>query len=128
MFPRSLRLALLVLFLLSVVVFSVPFKSSSAAGDKGKTSRNVHLAQNSQILNQSKPQAGPPNYDAFGASKKRATDVANISQDARQQQLQSGHLVQTEPRLGVPTFLWASEAGPGQSKQLSAKQAQAKTD
>src|SRR4051812_830706 len=112
MFPRSLRLALLVLFLLAVVVFSVPFKSSSAADDKGKSSRSGHLAQNSQSLNQA--QAGPPNYDAFGASNKRAAGAAARAQDASQPRLEGGHAVQVEPRLGVPTFLWASETGTGQ--------------
>src|SRR4051812_4315817 len=118
MFPRSLRLALLVLCLLAVVVFSVPFKNSSAAGDKGKSSSRGRFAQGSQTLNQNGRTAGPPNYDAFGASQKKAE--AAFSQDASQQQQQSGHLAQSEPRLGVPTFLWASETGKGTSKQLSA--------
>src|SRR5689334_22756865 len=120
MFPRSSRLVLLVLFLLSIVFLSFPFRSSSAADDKGKSSRQSRFAQTSQTFNQNSRREGPPNYDAFGASKKQAPAAAAMSQQASQAGLQSGHSVQMEPRLGVPTFLWASETGKGKAMQLSA--------
>src|SRR4051812_8221578 len=102
MFPRSLRLVLLVLCLLSIIIFSLSFKSSSAAGDKNSSRRN-RLAQTSQTLNQNSRKEGPPNYDAFGASDKRAA-TNNALSGQTEQQFQAGHKVQSEPRLGVPTF------------------------
>jgi hypothetical protein len=128
MFPRSFRLALLTLLLFSVVVFGVPFRSSSAAGNKEEASRAGRLAQDSKTIKLNAPKEGPPNYDAFGVSKKRAAVADALAQDTSKQQLEVGHIVQIEPRRGVPTFLWASETGRGQAKQLSSVKAQAKVD
>ena len=111
MIPRYFRLPLLVLLLsFSVILLTSPFGSSSAASS---------TRDKSQPLNP-QPQ-GPPNFDAFGKSKKRAAANAQAS---AQSQTEAGHIVQTEPRLGVPTFLWASEGVRGQARQLSTIKAQ----
>jgi hypothetical protein len=111
MIPRYFRLPLLVLLLsFSVILLTSPFGSSSAASS---------TRDKSQPLNP-QPQ-GPPNFDAFGKSKKR---VAANAQASAQSQTEAGHIVQTEPRLGVPTFLWASEGVRGQARQLSTIKAQ----
>ncbi|MDX6446781.1 MAG: hypothetical protein QOH71_3855 [Blastocatellia bacterium] len=66
-----------------------------------------------------------PNFDAFGASTKRSAAIAQSDAQAQTQpQSEAGHLVQSEPRLGVPTFLWAAEPGPaGSLAQTSAQTA-----
>ena len=56
-----------------------------------------------------------PNFDAFANSQKGS---AKLSQMAQQPQMEAGHLVQTESRLGVPTFLWASEENRGVARTL----------
>jgi hypothetical protein len=61
-----------------------------------------------------------PNYDAFGASTKRSAAAQANAQSGNQTKYEGGHLVQSEPRLGVPTFLWASpQSGPARSLQTS---------
>ena len=61
-----------------------------------------------------------PNFDAFGASTKRSAAIAQSdSQAITQPQTEAGHLVQSEPRLGVPTFLWTSEPGSARSLQVN---------
>lgn len=126
MFPRSLRFALVVVCLLSVIVFGLSFKSSSAAGDKS-SSRRGRLAQTSQTLGQNSRKEGPPNYDAFGADRKRAaTDNARAAQV--EPQFQAGHAVQVEPRLGVPTFIWATAPAQSKGEQIFADQGRTATD
>src|SRR5882724_10975919 len=56
-----------------------------------------------------------PNFDAFGTSTKRSAAAAAQASDQGQSQYEGGHLVQVEPRLGVPTFLWAGDSGPARS-------------
>jgi hypothetical protein len=57
-----------------------------------------------------------PNFDAFGASTKRSAAIAQSNAQANTQlQSEAGHPVQFEPRLGVPTFLWAPQPGPARA-------------
>src|SRR5436190_8836520 len=63
-----------------------------------------------------------PNFDAFGASTKRSAAAAAQADAQGQPQYEGGHLVQVEPRLGVPTFLWSADPGPARSLvQLAAQ-------
>src|SRR3954462_6813247 len=107
--PRSLRLALLIVSPLLIVAFSFPLWRSSAADNKKKSPQTGHLAQDSPALKQSTERQGPANYDAFGASNKRAAKKAPAARVSGQSKMEAGHAVQIEPRLGVPTFLWASD-------------------
>ena len=116
MIPQSIRLALVIsLLAIGAMVLAFPFRSGSAQkNDQASTSRREV----------------PPNYDAFGVDLKKippAATVARASNEA-QSQMEGGHLTQTEPRLGVPTFLWATESARGQVRQLSSFAPQARTD
>src|SRR5262245_40296953 len=55
-----------------------------------------------------------PNFDAFGASTRRAA-AASAQANQGEPQYEGSHMVQFEPRLGVPTFLWAGDPGPARS-------------
>jgi hypothetical protein len=126
MSPRSLRVAIVALLLFSVLSLAVSFPSNSAAVNTVKAAR---VAQQPQVESTNRKQ-GPPNYDAFGASKKRPAAVADAQAqvETSEQQIGAGHIVQVEPRLGVPTFLWASETGQGKARHMSSIQAQANID
>jgi hypothetical protein len=113
MIPRYLRLTFFVLLLaIASVVVVYPFWSGLAQKDaQTPVSRKE----------------GPPNYDAFGASILRSKVPSN-AQASAQPQWEGGRTVQTDSRRGVPTFLWASDAGKGQARSISANSAQAATD
>lgn len=49
-----------------------------------------------------------PNVDAFGASGRRSNNQSELAARAGDL-LKGGSRIQTEPRLGVPTFLWLSQ-------------------
>jgi hypothetical protein len=122
MFPRSSRLALPVLLLiLSGLFLSLPFiKSSAQTGPGNSRQRSLETGKNSG--NQ-----GPPNFDAFGASPKRPAAAANTQNNSQIQLSDGPRIVQTEPRLGVPTFLWAQVNAQGQTKQRSTAKVQAQS-
>jgi hypothetical protein len=115
MIPKSIRLALIVsLLTIAAIALAFPFRSGSAQkNDPASTSRR----------------AGPSNYDAFGVGGKLSSSAALAAGalNGAQPRLEGGHLVQTEARLAVPTFLWATETSRGQVRQLSSATAQAKT-
>src|SRR5207247_3187731 len=52
-----------------------------------------------------------PNFDAFASSSRPGPASPTAPPQA-----EAGHLILTDPRLGVPTFLWASD--PGQARAL----------
>ena len=64
---------------------------------------------------------GPANFNAFAASPAAA---AKASQRPSPTQMRAGHLVQTEPRLGVPTFLWVAEEDRGAPQSLPQEKGQ----
>ncbi len=75
-----------------------------------------------------------PNFDALGSSSKRpttasdaaATGVTSINdQESARPQMEAGHIVQLESRLGVPTFLWATNSGKARTLSARAEQRQA---
>ena len=118
MIPRRIRpylIALLLAFVVAALVF--PLTGGAAPGSNA----NVR-AQSQQAQDPARPL---PDYDAFGASRGRAGAGADAAAQspAQQQQVEAGHAVQYEPRLGVPTFLWASQKGQARAfKGLSAQQ------
>jgi hypothetical protein len=75
------------------------------------------------------------NYDALAASKRSsrpevsaangAVETPGLQEDARLP-MEAGHVVQMEGRLGVPTFLWATDSG--KAKTLSAVAATRRAD
>lgn len=96
MIPRYLRLTLVVFVLAVAAILVFPFRSGSAQKNN----------QTPAVLTERLP-----NYDAFGASPKRRATTTNA--------------MRTEARLGVPTFLWASDAERGPALSLSTLQNQA---
>src|SRR5258705_3168300 len=96
MYPRKTFpyvLGLLV-FVLTIVSLIFPFSGGAAPSPQHKAAVNRDL----------------PNYDAFGTSPRRAS-----VEQSDQLRSEAGHLIQSEPRLGVPTFLWVSDPGPARS-------------
>src|SRR5258707_523095 len=86
------------LFILLVAALAFPFSGGAAPGAQDKSAASPSQARDL------------PNYDAFGASTKRSAAAEANAQSGNQTKFEGGHLVQSEPRLGVPTFLWASDA------------------
>src|SRR5262252_6288657 len=98
-----------VILVLLGVAMSFPFAGGAAPGP--------------QTGNQgpSSKASGLPNFDAFASSNRRSAAAAQAAAQG-QPQYEGGHMVQVEPRLGVPTFLWAGDPGPVRSLvQLSAQ-------
>ncbi|HWT00633.1 MAG TPA: M36 family metallopeptidase [Pyrinomonadaceae bacterium] len=68
-----------------------------------------------------------PNFDAFASGGKRSSGGASATgvaespglQEDASPQMEAGHPVQMEQRLGVPTFLWAVNSG--KARTLSAR-------
>jgi hypothetical protein len=52
----------------------------------------------------------------------RKSSLTAPADETAQAQSEAGHLVLTEPRLGVPTFLWVSDRGPAQSLPTQKRQ------
>ncbi|MCU1288683.1 MAG: Chitinase, partial [Acidobacteria bacterium] len=96
-------LAALVVGLLTVS-FLFPFRGG-AANSAAQAQGNDNESQTSNPEH-----AGPPNFDAFAASAERDGAKQQKSQSAAQRGA-NGRLNQFEPRIGVPTFLWASDLG-----------------
>ena len=97
---RSPYLIGLVLALFVVAALVFPFSGGAAPNVQTK-SPGINASANTL-----------PDYDAFGATTKRSAAIAQSAQkNPTEPQAEGGHLVQSEPRLGVPTFLWASNAG-----------------
>jgi hypothetical protein len=100
MYPRkTFPYVLGVLVLLTIVSLVFPFSGGAAPSPQNKAAVNRDL----------------PNYDAFGASQARGS-----VEQSDQLRSEAGHLIQSEPRLGVPTFLWASDVGPARSPVAAA--------
>src|SRR4051812_30369423 len=80
-------------------------------------------AQNPQSGSQASS-PGPrelPNFDAFWSTPNNSSPaLQKNAQSPRQPQMQGGHPVQYEPRLAVPTFLWAADGGPARSVSTAA--------
>ena len=102
------KIALSLLAALTVVLLTVAFLFPF----RGKAADNEIKGQNNEIESQTAdPNSdAPPNYDAFAASSKRS-DAKKQNDETGVQKSEGGHLTQFEPRLDVPTFLWASETG-----------------
>src|SRR6185369_574397 len=62
-----------------------------------------------------------PDFDAFGASTQRTNTPGQTDLQGNPQS-EAGHLVQVEPRLGVPSFLWASDRGQALSVSAAAEE------
>jgi|GEM_PF-543808 len=92
-FPYFLGL----LCVLTVVALVFPFSGGAASGPQTKSAATGR--GNNRDL---------PNYDAFSASPRRQSEDVALNR----QRSEGGHLIQSEPRLGVPTFLWVSDRGP----------------
>jgi hypothetical protein len=88
-----------IILCLTAVFVLFPFKSD-ASGDESKKTKK------SSSANTGKSVEGPPNYDAFTATPARP-EMENLVQAHQQEQSGSARMTQFEPRLGVPTFLWA---------------------
>ncbi|HMJ24685.1 MAG TPA: hypothetical protein VK475_02615, partial [Pyrinomonadaceae bacterium] len=92
------------LFILAIAALTFPFSGGAAPGAQDKSAGAPSQTRDL------------PNYDAFGASTKRSAAAQANAQSGDQTRYEGGHLVQSEPRLGVPTFLWASpQTGPARS-------------
>ncbi|MDX6384619.1 MAG: hypothetical protein QOK48_2192, partial [Blastocatellia bacterium] len=94
------------LFIVLVAALAFPFSGGAAPGVQDKSPAAPSPAREL------------PNYDAFGASTKRSAAAQANAQSGNQTKYEGGHLVQSEPRLGVPTFLWASPQS-GLARSLS---------
>jgi hypothetical protein len=96
---RPIRLVVFcALLAISIALLIIPFRNSSASNGLNKKRTQTSGSR----------KEGPPNYDAFSSQAKRKTAASDSSaQVSELQQTQAGHRVQIEPRLGVPTFLWA---------------------
>jgi hypothetical protein len=116
MIPKSIRLALIV-SLLTIAAIALAFSSRSGSAQKKNDQASTSRRE------------GPSNYDAFGVGGKQTSSAAIAARASNEAQprMEGGHLVQTESRLGVPTFFWATETSRGQVRQLSSSTAQAKT-
>ena len=79
-----------------------PMNNGSAADDKGQTTDDLNKSTLSREL-------GPPNFDALASSPERTPNLQNPPQ------IENGHMVQTEPRFDVPTFLWTAVEGKAQT-------------
>ncbi len=77
------------------------------------------------------------NFDALAASKRSAAPGVETASgvaeslglqddDTARPQMEAGHIVQMESRLGVPTFLWATNSG--KARTLSARAETRRTD
>ncbi|MGH9819776.1 MAG: hypothetical protein ACRD43_06370, partial [Pyrinomonadaceae bacterium] len=80
---------------LLLLYFAAPFGTSRAAGDNSR----------SNIPNSGQRQQ-PANFDALAGAQ------SNFAPASVAPQVEGGRDVQSEPRFGVPTFLWASDPGP----------------
>jgi len=98
-----------ILALLAVAML-FPFGGGAAPGPQPTTPAPTKVAE-------------LPNFDAFGASTRRAA-AAGQADAQGQKPFEGGHMVQSEPRLGVPTFLWAAQS-PDQSFAQSGNQGDA---
>src|ERR1051325_1281390 len=107
MSPRSIRLflvGLLFLFIVSALIFPLTGGNPLHTNAKAQTRDPQARANNSGPL---------PNYDAFAAARVRDGVAARgANQSVVAPQSEAGRPMQFEPRLGVPTFLWASSRGP----------------
>jgi len=85
---------------LAIGAFLFPFIKGAAAVEEDAKNDLIHPpAKNSP----------PANFDALADFPARSTKLQNNPQ------LENGHLVQTEPRFDVPTFLWTNDQGKAQT-------------
>jgi large repetitive protein len=116
MISSKKRLYLLIFFIIPITTaLMFPFASGAATGGQKQTqSKGAAVRER-------------PNYDAFGDRGKRseAASMQSSVQNQEQPQYEGGHLIQSEPRLGVPTFLWASLSDQGSAMSLRAVSGQA---
>jgi hypothetical protein len=119
--PRRFRLFLVGLFFLFIIAALIfPLTGRALFDTKAGAQTNNPRAQ--------APPARPlPNYDAFAESRGRdGAGARGANQNSVVPQVEAGRPVQFEPRLGVPTFLWASRQGPARAP--AAQNAQVRKD
>ena len=108
------------LLVIAAIALYLPLAGSSASRGQDGTSGKRRVLPNFDALALSGKRPADPGSAAAGAPS------AAVDQESARPQMEAGHAVQMEQRLGVPTFLWATDSG--RSRTLSARAEQRAAD